>query len=174
MRFENVVLAGSALPPNFDWDSLTMADVRNWRQVGRVLNECANHDVPIGILCSALQGLGMGDVGPGGFTGFLNTDCITQVAYFKGGHSQALIPKNQDRLIVFALGGNPEKPSGLPGKPFFFGALSRAAPYLAWILVIALLWGVATFVFPGSVFHLKQAAEVLGGAILVLILLDAL
>ena len=173
MRFQNIVLAGSALPPEQDWDTLMQPDARGNRQVGRVLNERANHDIPIGILCSALRGIGMRDIGPAGFSGFVNASTF-EVAYHPGGHGDALIPKNQDRLIDFVLGGNPPEPSWLLEKPFLFGGLSRAAPYLIWLILIGLLGLVYGIAFPGRMFNRKHTSRLLAGFLAVLTALDSL
>jgi len=65
MRFDNVALAGSVLPTNFPWGELKRS-----KQVGRVRNDRGNRDWPVALLCNALSGLRMHDVGTGGFAGF--------------------------------------------------------------------------------------------------------
>jgi pimeloyl-ACP methyl ester carboxylesterase len=172
MRFQNVILAGSALPQSYDWWKLMNPDTANARQVGRVLNERANHDWPVALLCSTLRGLGMQDVGPAGFAGFLGGSTF-EVAYHNGGHGQALVPKNHDRLINFIVGGEPPYPPDLVEKPFFFGLLSRLAPYLGLPLVLTFLLLIYIISFPGGVFRPVKAIRTVIGTLIVLALLDS-
>ena len=146
MRFQNVVLAGSALPPSYDWGRLMNPVDGNSRQVGRVMNERASHDWPVAWLCSALRGLGMRDVGPAGFSGFLGSEVI-EVAYHEGDHGGALKPQNHDRLISFALGGAPPEPPHLIEEPYRFGLVSRLAPYIIWLLVLGIVSLIVLFIF---------------------------
>src|SRR5262249_41117906 len=93
MHFENVTLAGSVLPMRFPWDDLVANE-----QVGRVRNDRANRDWPVALLCNALRGLQMRDVGTAGFAGFKGQETY-ECAYYPGGHSKALDPEFQDYLV---------------------------------------------------------------------------
>jgi pimeloyl-ACP methyl ester carboxylesterase len=138
IRFENVVLAGCVLPPDYAWEDLMESEKGQIPQVGRVLNERASRDVPVAILTNLLRGLFMMDIGPSGFSGFLGSD-VFEVAYHKGGHGQALHPHNHPRLVNFVFGGPNTKPSDLVRDPGIYRQLSNMAPGLAWIIVAAFL-----------------------------------
>lgn len=86
MRFTRVLLAGSVLPPDYDWSARVDAG-----QVLQVRNDRASHDFPVGILCSLLNGLNQ-DVGRGGYTGFVGLPvAVSQpAATFPKGHGSAL------------------------------------------------------------------------------------
>lgn len=134
MRFERVALAGSVLPTTYDW--LSRVDRK---QVAGVRNDRARRDVPVGILCSALRGLRMRDIGTAGVDGFQWEDpAKTEVYYFDGGHGAALGEDNLQRLAAYVMDGSVEKPQGLPveQKPSF-ALFSRLAPVLAWALILA-------------------------------------
>lgn len=81
MRFERVYLAGCVLP-------------REWSprpsQVETLVNACGRSDIPVGILCSALSGLGRRSIGVAGFTGFDTPPPGTQFVTLRGGHDAGL------------------------------------------------------------------------------------
>jgi hypothetical protein len=160
MRFQNVVLAGSALPEDYQWAKLKNPDIQNNRQVGRVLNERANRDIPIAILCNMLYGLGMKDVGRGGFAGFRG-DSTIEVAYHQGGHGKALEPDNHDRLVDFVLGREPALALNLVAEPGYIRFLSEAARFFGWLLILLLLVLIYLISFPAGVFNLGYALLVL-------------
>jgi hypothetical protein len=84
MRFSKVVLAGSVLPRDFDWRPLKLTN-----QISDMWNHCSRFDIPVAILCNALRGLRMKDVGTGGYDGFSTMpNCNCQ--YHKGGHGAPL------------------------------------------------------------------------------------
>jgi hypothetical protein len=139
IKFDRVYLAGSVLPPAFDW--LACADRK---QVGRLVNVCAGKDTPVAWLCSGLRGFGMKDVGVGGFTGFLRLPAGSQqFRYLPGGHGEALVSSRLPAVASFVLTGQSVAPEGLVESPGgMFGLVSRAAPGLA--LALAAAWsGVA-------------------------------
>ncbi|WP_170298484.1 alpha/beta fold hydrolase [Agromyces allii] len=118
MRFERIYLAGTVLPRRFDWDGL----FRN-RQVGRwtngswtkghVRSDRGVTDVPVGVLCSLLRGLGSVDIGTAGLSGFENTAPwpIDQARTVKGGHGAALATDEQlDRIAEFVAKGTSSTP----------------------------------------------------------------
>ena len=181
MRFRNVILAGSALPQDYDWDDLMNPNTGGGTQVERVLNELANHDFPVGILCSALRGLnlfGRKDIGTAGFAGFPGSS-VRSVGYHRGGHSTALHPNNHKRLVDFVMGGNPRDPdpSELAERPLVFGFFSQAAPILIWVvLALVVLWFqqdiVPNYVFPNDVFNPIGALWTLIGIAVTIIIAD--
>ena len=85
------MLAGSVLPAGF-WQQFQVLT----QQVRRIRNDQADRDWPVALLCSALRGLYMHDVGTAGFSGFLG-DSTLEVAYYSGGHGAALESSNQQR-----------------------------------------------------------------------------
>ena len=142
MRFVNVVLVGCVLPVDFRWGDLIQK-----QQVSRVRNDRANRDWPVALLCNALNGLGMRDVGTAGFAGFNGHDSY-EVAFYPGGHGKALGPTYSSHLVDFISGQPPSKPETLQSSPGYFRPLSNAMPYLskavamivlgflAWLLVL--------------------------------------
>ena len=134
MRFDRVLLAGSVLPVGYDWRGR-----RETGQVRRIRNDRAARDIPVGVLCAGLRGLGMRDVGTAGVDGFheWDDDAKSEVYYYPGGHSAALSVDNLPRLVTFMLDGTVLEPAALPRTPpAGFSFLSRAAPTLARLLVI--------------------------------------
>ncbi|MET4157119.1 alpha/beta hydrolase [Agromyces sp. PvR057] len=118
MRFDTIYLAGTVLPRRFDWDRL----FRN-RQVGsrggtgwqdgRVRSDRGVTDVPVGLLCSWLRGLGSVDVGTAGLSGFENTApwAIDETRTVKGGHGAPLAIDDQlGRVAEFLVTGTSPKP----------------------------------------------------------------
>ena len=152
MRFENVVLAGSVLPVDYPW-----AERVQTSQVARIRNDRANKDVPVGLLCSALRyGLFMRDIGTGGYEGFSGMS-TKEVAYYPGGHGEALRRDNLDNLIEFALTGQCQILEGkLVRKLGFFRVASRAMRYLTWFVLFLLVFLSFNWVFQDGRFHLSH------------------
>jgi pimeloyl-ACP methyl ester carboxylesterase len=167
MRFANVVLAGSVLPTNFDWEKLKTGE-----QVGRVRNDRANRDWPVALLCNALSGLRMHDVGTGGFAGFKGY-VIDEVAYYPGGHGMALKSDYQGLLVDFVFGGKLQKPDGLDEPPgYFFRMLSNAMPYVAVLLVLVGVAGLGWYIFQGWEPHPWRALGSATGLLAAYVILD--
>lgn len=127
MTFDHVVLAGSVLPTDYPWDEVIFRG-----QVGEVRNDVANGDWPVGLLARGLHGLGMDDVGTGGFEGF-NGSATHMVAYYKtGGHGAAFDSINIAPLARSALLGRPYivRDSLLVAKRGKLHLLSRATPWI--------------------------------------------
>jgi alpha-beta hydrolase superfamily lysophospholipase len=169
MRFERILLAGSVLPTTYDWQRRA-ADV----QVRALRNDRAARDVPVGVLCSALRGLLMRDVGTGGVDGFRWEDPIkTETYYYKGGHGAALTHDNLPRLAAFVMDGANGQPNDLVPEPSSgFSMLSRAAPHLARLLTVVLLAGAVALAAFGPWAVLVNAAVLIGAAFTLLIVLD--
>lgn len=168
MRFKNVVLAGSALPEEYDWEELMNPD-GNIPQVGRVRNERANRDAPIALLCSMLQGLpgkSMKDIGRGGFAGFRG-DAVLEIAYHQGGHGKALEADNLPRLVDYVFDQNPQE-LDLPKGPGYFFGLSNFLHHIGLLLLVGMLALLIWIPFIGGGFHPWTALVV---AVLVLLLL---
>ena len=157
MRFVNVALAGSVLPTNFPWGEL-----KDNGQVVRVRNNRANRDWPVALLCNAMRGLFMRDVGTGGFAGFEGQE-TDEVAFYPGGHGTALSPDNQKPLVDFVFGEEVKRPAILTPSPGYFRSLSNAMPYLIRVLALLVLVGVGLSVYHGN------WAQVLWGALAAII-----
>lgn len=173
MRFRHVVLAGSVLPVTFDWDAIVRRG-----QVESVLNERANGDVPVAILCSALRGVWQRDIGPAGFAGFQgNGEAVHEVAYHPGGHCSALRPDNLDRLVSFAIDGECVQPASLLHEPGLYRQLSNAGPYLGFALVAFVALATAYWVATGAGWEASgapvRALIAAGGAFLAYLALEA-
>jgi hypothetical protein len=101
MRFERVCLMATVLPRKFNWMRL----LENG-QIGFVRNDCANLDIPVGILCASLRGLGVRDVGTAGTEGFEIGDTrVREIRYHPGGHGAALNDQNLSSCANFLLTG---------------------------------------------------------------------
>ena len=144
MRFHNVVLVGSVLPDDYPWD----ACIGN-RQVENLRNDRSRKDFPVAVLCSGMRGLGMRDIGTGGFVGFRNAlPQITEVFWYDGGHSKPLEYRNLENLADFVLTKPPiiSKSRSLRSRPSSsYLRLSRWAPVLfpligAGILALLFYW----------------------------------
>lgn len=112
MQFNRVVLAGSVLPATYSW-----SDRMQRGQVQSLRNDRARDDFPVAVLCSGLRGLGMRDVGTGGFEGFReDMSTKTEVFWYAGGHGAAVDAANLDHLIDFVLAdrADPADPAAPP------------------------------------------------------------
>lgn len=85
IKFDKVILCGSILPSDFDWNTLFVRD-----QVGRVLNECGDDDVWVALAPYAVRGTGRS--GRDGFA-FLGSKCRNEFCidcehgdFFQPGH----------------------------------------------------------------------------------------
>lgn len=133
MRFRRIFLAGSVLPRDYRWSTIfTRGQVTDGAHSDR-----GSKDWPVGWLCSALHGLGMRDVGTGGFVGFDDTpDGMTDhCGWYAGGHGAPL--ETEDRLSGIAdylLGGEyADQPDGKPTMMFQLGGrmVGSVAPVVA-------------------------------------------
>ena len=147
VRFTNVFLAGSVLPPTYPWRQ------RSTEQVARVRNDQATRDIPVAMLCNLLRGLGMKDIGTGEFTGFLESfDAMQVVKYHKGGHAAALSDGNLAGVVEFALTGTAATtPELVPESGKGFAFVSRLCKYLPLILALAAVALAAWLGWTGSI-----------------------
>ncbi|MBD1847665.1 hypothetical protein H6F89_30560 [Cyanobacteria bacterium FACHB-63] len=138
MKFKRVYLAGSVLPREYPWQDRFDLD-----QVGELRNDRSCWDWPVGILCSGLRGIGMKDIGTGGFDGFyFDDDRTEEVYYYKGGHGEPLARENQPSILAFTLDGDPSRPPNLLESAQIstkFQWISRVAPYFAPLLLLLVL-----------------------------------
>ncbi len=171
MRFERVLLVGSVLPRGYDWRGRFASG-----QVGELRNDRGSTDVPVGVLCGMLRGVGMTDVGTGGVDGFdWEADALTklEVRYHPGGHSRALLPDNLPSLAAFVTTGDRTLPGDLvERRPGWFSTLVNAAPWLGRLLALALVAGAVALVLAGPFALLGNLLLVLGIGAAVLIGLD--
>lgn len=143
MTFDRVYLGGSVLPAEWVWDNHRM-------QVREVRNACGVHDVPVGLLCSALRGLRMTDIGTAGYTGFrVPFHPKSEIHYYQGGHGAAVSKAARADIVGFLRDGFDHKCAALMKGDSKFAALS-AGVKLAFplLLVLYLLLIVASFFYP--------------------------
>ncbi len=137
MRFERAVLLASVLPRTFDW---TKCEQRN--QIAALRVDGGNRDWPVGLLCSGLRGLGMRDVGTGGFLGFTQTGTLPvhEVFWHDGGHSAPTADDNLPSVVSFVvegdIGGN-VVPTGR--RIGWFAFLGRAMVVIAPLIILGVL-----------------------------------
>jgi pimeloyl-ACP methyl ester carboxylesterase len=99
MKFDRVYLGGSVLPAEWPWE-------QHRTQVAELRNSRASHDVPVGILCSALRGIGMKDIGTAGYTGFrLAFAEHSEWRFYKGGHDATIAEQVRPHIIGFLREG---------------------------------------------------------------------
>lgn len=169
MQFRRVVLLGSVLPTDYAW-----RERHDLGQVQELRIDRAADDAISAVLCSAMRGIGMTDVGPSGWRGFDEAGAFeTDVGWYAGGHSAALAAPNLDHLADFVVTGRVAKDSvGLRGAPE--PALrweSRLAPWLA-RAVLAVLVAIGWMLLGGrrggraSRVYLAAAALVIAGVVL--------
>jgi hypothetical protein len=167
MRFNRIYLAGSVLPEDYDWNSR----LQN-KQVSCVRNDRAAKDWPVAILCKGMRGgLGMKDVGVGGFDGFENQ--VTEFHFYNGGHDEAIKSPNHPVIVDFILNGQGGvQLQGVVSN--VFRIISNLSPWLVRLLILGLvMWlGYCFFLFygadPNAYYWLS------GGAITLLLLYVAL
>lgn len=152
VRFRHVFLAGTVLPTKFNWLALFAGKQIGWSrpdgdwQAGKVHNDRASVDVPVGILCAFLRGLWPfnQDIGTGGFRGFNEEGLPTQVSdharAFPPGHGSALLdhpgyPPRMPQIASFLKDGSVEV-EPLDSRSTRFSTFSRAAQLLAWPVVL--------------------------------------
>ena len=139
LRFHRIVLLGSVLPSDYSWEQR-----RAWQQTEAVRTDRSADDLVVAILCNALRGLGMTDVGTSGWSGFdVSGGVERDVAWFHGGHSAALARNNLASVAdflatgeltdsVFAAGDGPSPSLAL---------LSQLAPWMARLIIgLIVLW----------------------------------
>jgi pimeloyl-ACP methyl ester carboxylesterase len=138
MRFDRVYLGGSVLPAEWPWE-------QHRTQIAELRNSRASHDVPVGILCSALRGIGMKDIGTAGYTGFrLAFAERSEWHFYKGGHDATIAEPVRPHIIGFLSDGFDFPQPMLEHENPGFSRASAAARILLplilvlWVLLIAL------------------------------------
>jgi hypothetical protein len=166
IKLDRVVLAGSVLPATYNWTKLLHYPAR----ISAIRNDCGSRDYPVALLCSALRGLGMNDVGTGGFDGFRGS-VVDEVRFHPGGHGAMLNKANLNSMLSFLLDGQGTRPDGLVPEEAKVRRLSRLMPYLAMAIVATVLAGA---LFVGFAWGWLAAAAILAALLLVFIALDVI
>lgn len=135
MQFKRIYLAGSVLPRDYPW-----RDKCDKAQVEKLCNARSSFDWPVGILCNGLRGVGMRDIGTGGFDGFLMGEekRLKELYYFDGDRGKPLEETYQDLVVKYILTGNISEPQGLKSEEDIkrFQLFSRSAPFISKILLL--------------------------------------
>ena len=171
IKFNRAILIGSVLPADYPW-----RERFDTGQVETVTNLRANRDFPVSILCSALRGLGMRDVGTGGFEGFRQSlKELKEVFWYEGGHSAALESCHLDSIVQL-ISAQPAPGTETPQltkrleKHYMLGM--RLAPWIARLALLALLAGVVWFVFLAAGFSPARLVVALVALMAIAIALD--
>ncbi|WP_091227146.1 alpha/beta hydrolase [Microbacterium sp. 3J1] len=149
VRFRRILLAGTVLPPAFDWATLYARrqighfSGEDWED-GQVHTDRARIDVPVGILAAGISGLGFRDVGAAGVRGFEGPGALLTGRHdlvFPAGHGAALVdhpeyPPRMPEIARFLTAGIPcSEPQETASSGFQFA--SRVAQILAPIVAVA-------------------------------------
>jgi len=137
MIFNRIFLGGCVLSPAYVWPSRPQPYV--------VHNAYAYTDKVVGILCSALAGLGRKDVGTAGFESFREIPDGDQNLVDRGHGAAFDSPADLETVADFILTGA-RPPAGAPqDMPSGIRRLSRFSTILGWlvlaILVVLPIWG---------------------------------
>ncbi|AVH72767.1 hypothetical protein [Nostoc sp. 'Lobaria pulmonaria (5183) cyanobiont'] len=143
MKFKRVYLAGSVLPREYPWKQIF-----DKKQVEKLCNARSSFDWPVGILCSGLRGVGMVDIGTGGFDGFLMGDQrLQELYYFNGDHGKPVEESNHTNIIQYIFTGIISKPEGLKSEAEIskFQFFSRISPFANRLICIGII--IVNFLF---------------------------
>jgi hypothetical protein len=142
IRFSRIALTGSVLPMDYDWDTRVA-----FEQIKELRNDRANRDWPVAFLCSALRGIGMKDVGTGGFDGFnsVTLQKHDEVFWHDGGHSAAVDNlRSLEAIVDFTMFGSSILPAIVPNVSPVFVTVSARLPILVTLAFcaacLAALW----------------------------------
>lgn len=150
MRFRKIYLAGTVLPRRYDWQRLFAQQQIGSRgddgwTAGQVRVDRATTDVPVGLLCSWLRGLGMTDVGTAGVDGFENASIVDldQTRRFRGGHGSALKERKQLTKVARYLADADSEPGPTVKSSGWFERISRVLGQrpVAWGMLLSMLAG---------------------------------
>jgi pimeloyl-ACP methyl ester carboxylesterase len=130
MKFNRIFLAGSVLPEDYDWRKCFHRG-----QVFEVRNDRASKDWPVAMLCKGMRGLGMKDVGVGGFDGFQFP--VIENHFYDGGHGEAIQPSNHPVIVDYILKG--QKQVRLQGVvSALFRIVSNLSPWVVKFLALSI------------------------------------
>lgn len=168
MRFSKIVLAGSVLPRDFDWRSRI-----GKRQVREVWNHRALRDIPVAVLCNALRGLRMKDVGTGGYEGFAAVPGLHECHYHPGGHGAALEKTHLPILTAQVIGSSaPACQPLVQATNRWFDRMSRAAHGLAYAVLLAVAfvsYGLGVAISSHSTLTLGSSTALAASSLLLLL-----
>ncbi|MCA9079677.1 MAG: hypothetical protein KDA58_03920, partial [Planctomycetaceae bacterium] len=137
-RIKNLYLCGSVLSRTFPWHKL-----QGSRITGKIRNDCANQDWPVGVLCSILSWIPLWwDLGSGGVDGFQQR-VVTNNQYLQGHHGIALTSTRHEEIAQFLLGMGSEHASRLTKRGPF---KSRLLYISAVVVVVGLIGLISTWI----------------------------
>jgi hypothetical protein len=149
MQFKSVYVAGSVLPADFPW-----SEMRRSGQLTRLRSDRGSRDFPVGVLAKGLRGLGMHDIGSGGFSGFLELDDVswsTEWPFVPGGHGAPLKEPRREGVVAWLIGEGSDQPPGLvDSSGAFVGLLSRFSPVVVPALVLLVVAGLVWPIWTGA------------------------
>jgi len=133
LQFGRVILLGSVLPADYAWEQC-----RAWGQAVDVRSERVADDLVVALFCSALNGIGMTDVGTSGWNGFESSAGLEhEVAWYHGGHGAALRSENLKSLADFLATGRLNAATlGVEGPSRMMSIMSQLAPWIARVLLL--------------------------------------
>jgi hypothetical protein len=172
MQFRRIALLGSVLPTEYPW--------RDRHELGQVQDlriDRAADDAIAAVLCTAMRGIGMTDVGPSGWRGFDEAGTFeTDVGWWMGGHKAALAPANLESLAEFVASDRAASgPVSLRGEPEpTLRWLSRLAPWIARVVVLLLAVSTWTLLRPREVRTASRLYLALAAVAIAAIVLDVL
>lgn len=171
LRFGRIALLGSVLPTDYSWEQR-----RAWQQTESVRTDRSADDLVVALLCNALRGLGMTDIGTSGWSGFEVSGGVERdVAWFHGGHSAALATSNLTSVADFLATGQLTDTAlaAGDGPSPALATLSQLAPWVA-RLVIALIVLASARWLRRAPRRADRLAALAAMAILVVIVLDVI
>ncbi len=137
MRMHRVSLAGSVVFREYPWDQIILEEGR----VEKLRNDLASADWVVGLFPKLFDQMNWSDIGSGGFDGFNdNAGNEFEGRYYKGGHSAAIAPENQESIATFILTGQIKRDPKLltDSQPVALQTLSKASA-LVWLVLTGLL-----------------------------------
>lgn len=162
MKFNRIMLGGCVLPRGFDWHTLALKE-----QVKTLRHELTATDGIVGILCSALAGIGRDDVGTAGYNGFTSCEeCLFENQLPNGGHSAAFNSEKDHEAIARFLTDVDQSSHGsdsIPPTRPIPQIMSNLAQWL-WVVLLAatLGCGLCGLLFGGPVFGVLAAFLFIG------------
>lgn len=153
LKLHRIVVAGSVIRCDYPWDSLVkqgrLHELRNdLADSDWAVAYCARYMESWNDLTKRLFNLQFkhfSDIGTGGYNGFLErAGHETEVAYFKGGHSAAIInPENVRSICNFVLNGEKKYPKLVDNQNKLISTTSRIVIIWGTALLVGIVWGIA-------------------------------
>jgi alpha-beta hydrolase superfamily lysophospholipase len=171
LRFGRIALLGSVLPSDYSWEQR-----RAWRQTEAVRTDRSADDLVVAVLCNALRGLGMTDVGTSGWSGFEVSGGVEHdVTWFRGGHSAALAQNNLTSVADFlATGARTDGAVAASAGPSTgLATLSQLAPWIARLLIALIVFASGRWIWRAPR-RANRVAALATMAVLVVIVLDVI